>query len=123
MADDFRTVTGIVQFPPREGEAGGKAVRNITVRQAGFGPTAVRVSATLWPSHAHIPVGEGDVVVIDGKYSQNKGQKDDGTSVTYHNLSVTRIAVLGKADAGKKVDVENSGSDVADDPDDTDIPF
>jgi ribosomal protein RSM22 (predicted rRNA methylase) len=120
LADEFRTVTGIVQFPPREGEAGGKPVRNITVRQVGFGPTAVRVSATLWPSHAHVPVEEGDVVMLDGKYKSNSGAKDDGTPVKYHNLSVTRIAVLGKADAGKKVDTVNGESDEADT---DDIPF
>lgn len=121
MSDQFRTVTGIVQFPPREGEAGGKSVRNITVRQAGFGPTAVNVSATLWPSFDHIPVAEGDVVMLDGKYTKNTGTKQDGTPVTYHNLSVTKFAVIGKADGGVKPETENTPAEdeVADD----DIPF
>lgn len=121
MSDEFRTVMGIVQFPPRDGEAGGKAVRNITVRQTGFGPTAVKVSATIWPSHEHIAVEEGDVVIVEGKYKQNTGTNNDGDKVTYHNLSVTRIAVLGKSDSGKKVDVEN---ETAAEPESTDdIPF
>jgi hypothetical protein len=120
LSDEFRTVMGIVQFPPRDGEAGGKAVRNITVRQTGFGPTAVKVSATLWPSHEHVAVEEGSVVILEGKYKQNKGEKD-GETVTYHNLSVTRIAVLGQADSGKKVDVENETA--AEPESDDDIPF
>jgi hypothetical protein len=103
-------VFGIVQFEPREGEAGGKPVRNITVRQTGFGPTAVRVSATLWPSHAHVGVEEGDVVVIEGAYTQNKGTDKNEQPITYHNLSVNRIAVLGKSDAGAKEDTVNTAA-------------
>lgn len=120
IADEFRTVTGIVQFPPRDGNANGKAVRNITIRQTGFGPTAVRVNATLWPSHAHVAVAEGDVVMVDGKYNQTKRTNEEsGETKTYHNLSVTRIAVLGKSDGGKKAEVENETEDVVDE----DIPF
>ena len=121
MADQFRTVMGIVQFPPREGKAGGKDVRNITISQNGFGPTAVKVSATLWPSHAHVPVEENDVVIVEGKYSQNTTTNEEtGEKRTFHNLSVTRVAVLGRADSGKKVDTENTTSEPADD---SDIPF
>jgi hypothetical protein len=68
----YRVVSGIVQFPPRDGEAGGKAVRNISVRQAGFGPTAVTVSATLWPSHADVKVDQGDVVTLEGSYTRTR---------------------------------------------------
>lgn len=115
---------GIVQFPPREGDAGGKAVRNITIQQAGFGPTAVKVSATLWPSHKHVEVEQGDVVTLEGKYSSNKGTvqqgENAGKEVTYHNLSVSRISVNGaKADSGVKEDTVND--EAAADTDD--IPF
>ena len=115
----FRTVTGIIQFPPKDGNAGVKPVRNIAVRQTGFKDQGVRVSATLWPSHAHVAVEEGDVVMLDGKYSQNKTTGEDGTTRVFHNLSVTRIAVLGKSDAGTKAETVNSQDDAADD----DIPF
>lgn len=109
MADkQYRTVFGIVQFEPREGTAGDKPVRNITVRQTGFGPTAVRVSATLWPSHSHVEVEEGDVVILEGAYTQNKGTDKNGEPITYHNLSVNRIAVLGKADGGKEPGTTNT---------------
>lgn len=117
----YRVVSGIVQFPPREGEAGGKPVRNISVRQAGFGPTAVTVSATLWPSHEDVKVEQGDVVTLEGSYQANKSTKQDGTPITYHNISVTRILVHGRAVEGVKPDTENAV--VEDDASDDDIPF
>jgi hypothetical protein len=120
LADNFRTIIGVVQFPPKEGSAGGKAVRNITVRQTGFKEQSVRVSATLWPSFDGVSVEEGDVVVLEGKYAQNKGSDSDGNPRTYHNLSVTGIAVLGQIDKGQKVDVENSYSEPETD---DEIPF
>lgn len=112
---------GTVEFPPREGEAGGKAVRNISVAQTGFKEQAVRISATLWPSHAHVAVAEGDVVVLRGSYTQNKKTKDDGTPVTYHNLSVVAIKNLGSMDSGVKPETENVPA--AEDTPDDDIPF
>ena len=116
----YRTVIGVVQFDPREGKAGGKDVRNITVRQAGFGPTAVRVSATLWPSHEHVDVEKGDVVILDGEYTKNETTNDEGQKRTYHNLSVNQIAVLGSVDLGQRPGVENAPDD---DENDDDIPF
>jgi hypothetical protein len=103
----YRTVIGFVQFDPREGNAAGKDVRNIAVRATGFKEQAIRVSATLWPSHADVAVEKDDLVAIEGSYTQTKGEKDDGTPVTYHNMSVSRIAVLGKGNSGVKVEVEN----------------
>lgn len=114
----YRTVVGIVQFDPRDGEAAGKTVRNIVVNQAGFGPQAVRVSATLWPDHDHVKVRRGDVVVIEGSYTQAKKTKDDGEQATYHNLSVNRIAVLGRADDGAATET-TSDDDFADEDEET----
>lgn len=119
--NDFRTIIGTVEFPPREGKAGGKEVRNIAVRQTGVhAKEAVRVSATLWPSFDHIEVNEGDVVVLVGKYAENKTTNNDGVAVTYHNLSVSRMTVLGTLDTGQEPGVENSSDD---DVDEDDIPF
>lgn len=115
----YRTVIGIVQFPPRDGEAADKPVRNIVVNSVGFKEQAVRVSATLWPSHKDVAVDENDVVIMEGKYSMTNKTKD-GEPVTYHNLSVARIAVIGKADPGKQPDVDDN--DVASESDD-EIPF
>jgi len=42
--------------------------------------------------------------------------------VTYHNISVSRILVLGNADAGVKTDTVNTSTTAAE-PDDDDIPF
>lgn len=115
----YRAVIGRVQFEPREGEAGGKAVRNIVVREVGFAKQSVRVSATLWPSHSHIKIAEGDLVFMEGTYSQNTVDTDDGPR-TYHNLSVNSILNLGACDSGKRAEVTNA---VVDDADDDDIPF
>ncbi len=118
---EYRGVLGFVQFEPREGEAGGKAVRNITVRQVGFGQFAVRVSATLWPSHAHVEVEEGDLVAFEGKYTQNKGKDKNENPITYHNISVTKIKVLGQGDSGEQVETTNTA--VSDDTPDEDLGF
>lgn len=116
----YRTVLGIVQFDPRDGEAAGKPVRNIVVRATGFKDQSVKVYATIWPSHRAVDVQRGDVVLMEGTYSQGKGQSKDGDPITYHNLSVTRLAVLGAASDGERVEVENeTGDDTGDD----DIPF
>lgn len=120
---EYRTVHGIVQFEPREGEAGGKPIRNITVRQAGFGKFAVRVSATLWPSHAHVKVAEGDVVTLEGAYTMNTSTGQDGEPRTFHNLSVNRIFVHGASDAGAQTGTVNTGGSSADDSDDDDLGF
>ena len=121
----LRTVFGIVQFPPRESETkSGQAIRNIVVRQAGFKDNAIQVSATIWSSHEHVEVEEGDVVVLEGKFERNRGTNKDGESVTYNNLSVSKIAVLGTADAGVREETSSRRtSEPADDEDDDEIPF
>ena len=111
-------MTGVVEFPPREGEAGGKAVRNITISNGGFKEQAIRVYATLWPSHADVAVEEGDVVTVKGAYTRNS--KDDKT---YHNLSVSGILVHGQIDTGDKPETTNDDGAPADDAADDDIPF
>lgn len=117
----YRTITGFVQFDPREGQAAGKDVRNITVRPTGFKEQAVRVSATLWPSHENVKVEKDDLVTLEGAYSQTKGTNEEtGETRVYHNISVSRIFVHGKGNSGVRVDVENAASD---DTGDDDIPF
>lgn len=108
-------------FEPREAEAAGKPVRNITVQQAGFGPYAVRVGATLWPSHAHVSVKQGDIVTLEGAYTTRKTtDTESGEERTFHNISVTRILNHGAADQGAKEGTVNTGGDEAAD---EDIPF
>jgi hypothetical protein len=112
----------VIQFDPRDGEAGGKQVRNITVQQNGFGPYAVRVSATVWPSHSHIALAKGDVVTFEGPYTKNTTTNDDGEERTFHNISVTRLKNHGPVDEGTRDDAPRSqpaAAEVADD----DIPF
>lgn len=94
-------------------------MRNIVVQQNGFGPTAVRVYATVWPSHAHIDLKQGDVVTFEGPYTPNKVTGDDGTR-TFHNISVSRLYKHGAVDGGKREETVNTA---APDVDDEDIPF
>jgi hypothetical protein len=117
----FRTIIGTVEFDPRDGEAGGKKVRNITVAQGGVKEQAIKVGATLWPSHSHVAVEKGDVVSLRGSFTRNVVTKDDGSKVTYNNLSVTSLAVLGRMDEGKQVETVNDSADEPEDEDD--IPF
>lgn len=109
---------GVVQFDPREGNAGGKPVRNIVIREVGF-TKPLRVSATLWPSHDHVAVAKGDVVVVDGSATQTKGEGQNGP-VTYNNLSVSQIKVFGSTDSGKRVETVNTADATEDD---EEIPF
>lgn len=119
----YRTIVGVVQFEVKEGEAAGQTVRNLVVKQTGFGSQSVNVYATLWPSHNAVAVERGDIVVLEGSYTSRDGQnKTTGEDVTYHNVSVSRIAVLGKMDEGADEEVVSS-SDDADPVDEDDIPF
>lgn len=89
---------------------------------AGFKENAIKIGATLWPSFDHVEVAKGDVVVLRGKFSRNQGTNKDGEPITYNNLSVSSIAVIGSMDDGQRVEVENESANDADFPDD-DIPF
>lgn len=109
----YRAITGFIQFDPKDGTAGGKSVRNIAIRQTGIlDKEAGRVSCTLWPNHAHVKVDRGDLVAVEGEYRLNNG---------FHNLSVKRIVVLGKADEGTGPETTNAAG--AEPEADDDIPF
>lgn len=114
MADVYRSFIGFVKFDPREGEAGGKDIRSFVLRQVGIKDQAIDVRATLWPSHEHVEIAQGDLVAVEGKFTVNKTEKD-GEKVVYHNLSVSNIVVLGEGDRGVRPDVENDGDDLDDD--------
>ena len=106
-------------FEPRESEVQGQQVRNITVQQAGFGPYAVRVGATVWPSHSHVALKQGDVVTLEGSYNKRSTTDNEtGEERTFHNVSVTRILVHGAADSGKREETTNDSE-----PSDDDVTF
>lgn len=113
----------MIQFDPREGDANGKKVRNIVVQQAGFGPTAVRVHATVWPGHKSVKLAKGDVVALEGSYEKRTGEDEDGNERTYHNLSVLRLSVLGRVAEGDESKGSAVSDDDADDTADDEIPF
>lgn len=109
---EYITVAGIVQFDPRNRQAGDKQVRDIVIRAIGSNKN---FSITLWPEKANIPISKGDFIVADGKHSQSVGQNKAGEQVTYHNLSATtviRIAGEGAAPmAGAPAAAATSTSD------------
>lgn len=94
---EYITVAGIVQFDPRQRQAGDKQVRDVLIRAIGSNKN---FSVTIWPEKANIPINKGDFLVCDGKYSQSAGQNKAGEQVTYHNLSATAIIrIPGDTDA------------------------
>jgi hypothetical protein len=113
--DEYITVAGIVQFPPRERKAGGKDVRDVAIRSIANNKM---INITLWPEKANITVNKGDFVVADGKYTQSMGQNKNGEQQTYHNLSAItfhNLASLG--DVGTvKADPKESASSADDFP-------
>ena len=129
----YRTIAGVVQFEPKEGEAAGQDVRNIVVKQVGFGQQAVNVYATLWPKHEDFAVERGDFVVLEGSYTSRDGQNQTtGEAVTYHNVSIMRILNLGALDNGVDEEVVTKSKAKskakakeapAEDLDEDDIPF
>jgi hypothetical protein len=78
----------------------------------------VRVGATVWPSHSHVPLKQGDVVTLEGAYNKRTSTNEDGEERTFHNVSVTRLLVHGTADTGKREETTNDSS-----ADDDDITF
>lgn len=133
MADkpkkQYRTFIGFVKFEPTENEVERDdetiTVRSIVVRGAGVKEQAIDVRATLWPSHDHIEVEQGDLVAIEGPFTVKKGKNKDDEPVTWFNLSVTRIVNLGAGDAGVRDDDEDkparkrpadTGEDAGDEP-------
>lgn len=118
----YRTFFGVVQFDPREATAGGKDIRNITIRTTGVKEQSMRVSCTLWPSHEHVEVAKGDAVVVEGSFDVNKGEKD-GAEVTYFNLSVAGILNLGPLDFGEGYETTTRSSSKQDEPAEDSIPY
>jgi hypothetical protein len=120
----WRTVSGVVQFEPKDGEAAGQKVRTVVVKQTGFGAQSVNTYCTLWPKHKAFVVDKGDFVVLEGSYTSRPGQnKTTGEDVTYHNISVTRIKNYGGLDEGEDEEVVNAVDDDADPVNEDDIPF
>ncbi len=116
MADKYRSFIGFVKFEPRDGEAAGKDIRSIVVRNVGVGDQAMDVRVTLWPSHADFEVEQGDLVAVEGKFTVNKTTKD-GEPVTYFNLSASNVINLGAGNRGVREETTDRGGDFEDDDD------
>jgi len=110
---EYVTIAGIVQFDPRQRQAGDKQVRDVVIRAIGSNKN---FSVTLWPEKANIPINKGDFLVCDGKHSQSAGQNKDGEQVTYNNLSATTvIRIAGESAATSAAPVVSAPAATGDD--------
>ena len=110
---EYVTIAGIVQFDPRQRQAGDKQVRDVVIRAIGSNKN---FSVTLWPEKANIPISKGDFLVCDGKHSQSVGQNKDGEQVTYNNLSATTvIRIAGEGAAPTAAPVASAPAATGDD--------
>jgi hypothetical protein len=104
----YATVVGFVQFPvEKRALPSGQEVRDVTVRPAGVDTPLVR--GTLWPEFDSVEVGEGDLVAIDGEYTERTGQNREGGSVTYRNVNIKKLAVLSGAERAEREVVNSKG--------------
>ena len=82
---------------------------------------AIDVRCTLWPSHEDVEIAQGKLVAVEGKFTVNQADKD-GEKVTYFNLSVSNIEVLGSGNSGTRT--ATTRDDAGNEPDDTDdVPY
>ena len=117
MADTYAVVGGFVQFEPKVREANGKTVRDVLVKALG---TQKMVRITIWPEHDGTEIGEGSLLIAEGKFSQSMGQAQDGSPREYLNLSASKLVVLPAA-AKSERQVIRSAAPAAQS--DEDIPF
>lgn len=91
---EYAVVAGMIQFDPKEREANGQSVRDITIKALG---TQKLVRITVWPEFSGVALKKGDFVSVDGKYEVSMGQGTDGGQREYINVSATQLAVLPAA--------------------------
>ncbi len=113
--NQFRTIVGFVKYEPREAtvtrEGEKVTVRNIVVRQTGVKDQAIDVRATLWPSHEDFEVEQGDFVALEGRFTVNEGETDEGEKRTYFNLSVAAALNFGSSSRGNRSEVAGRVAD------------
>lgn len=91
----YVTAVGFVQFDPVEREANGKSVTDLVIKLPGGEQTMVRI--TVWPEIQVSGIEKGDFIAVDGQFSSNTYQANDGTTKTSLQISAFNLAVLGKA--------------------------
>ena len=109
---DYADLIGMIQFPIEPDKtANGQPIREAVIKAMNKDDKLVR--CTVWPNFAHVPLKQGDFLSVGGKASTGQGKpKEDGTIVTYYNLSVIRLAVIESAVPVETERVFVSGADV-----------
>ena len=106
MADsDFKTVVGSVEFEPETRQVAGKEVLDVTIRST----SGSKIRATIWPNlKAYFDkIHKDDLVAFRGKGTKNTVDGNDGP-ITYNNLSVTSLRLLGTFDSGEQPERDNA---------------
>ena len=107
MADSAKkpyvTAVGFVQFDPVTREANGKSVTDLVIKLPGGEQTMVRI--TVWPEIQVDGIEKGDFIAVDGQFSSNTYQANDGSTKTALQISAFNLTVLGKAGPGAERDV------------------
>lgn len=88
---EYTDAAGIIQFPVADKDVNGKKIREAVINSLKSG---AQIRCTIWDNFASTPLKQGDFIVVNGKATQNKGTKADGTEVTYNNLSVSKLIVV-----------------------------
>lgn len=101
---------GFVQFDVNERDVNGQTVRDVVVKNAGK-PINIRI--TLWPEFEDVDVQKGDFVAVEGKFTRNTYQAQDGTNKESLQISASSLYV-GKPAVRKERSVANASSQDAD---------
>lgn len=95
MPDVYVTAIGFVQFDPVEREANGKPITEATIKTPGGGDTGGKyVRVTIWPEHELESIKKGDLVVVDGKFTTNTYQDNQGVTKTALQISANSLVVI-----------------------------
>ena len=93
-------ISGFIAFPPDDDEVDGEDVRRMKVQDG-----KRLYSVTVWASHEHVDLAEGDYVAIQGAYKETEGDE-----TTYYNVSAGKLVVLGQDEGERKSSRKSSGS-------------
>lgn len=113
----YITAVGFVQFDPVTREANGKTVTDLVIKLPGGEQTMVRI--TVWPEIQVDGIEKGDFIAVDGQFSSNTYQGNDGQQRTSLQISAFNLAVLGKAAARAEREVVGGTVQAST----TDVPF
>lgn len=76
-------------------EVAQRTIRTFVIRA--MTPEQSLINVTVWPDHAAVSINEGDLVAVEGKYTSRVVDKQDGSRVTYFDISASALVVIAQA--------------------------